>query len=132
MSDRLIQDYSGWMGASSSAAVLNFPAILDQLDTVSRNQWRVPIGEAPLLRRRLCHRRMPADAWAPAPAWHSVLTRVYRDRVIDLERPVCPHRGIPLDGLPCTRRGVVTCPGHGLRWNLRTGKIVTRGPSRRL
>lgn len=27
---------------------------------------------------------------------------------------ICPHRGLPLDGLP-VENGVVTCPGHGLR-----------------
>lgn len=36
----------------------------------------------------------------------------------------CPHRGLPLDG--CERDGdVVQCPGHGLRWNVKTGELVT-------
>lgn len=38
---------------------------------------------------------------------------------------VCPHRGLPLNGLP-VREGAVVCPGHGLRWNLTTGELVRR------
>ncbi len=40
---------------------------------------------------------------------------------------VCPHRGVPLDG--AQRDGdVVTCPGHGLRWNIKTGELVLSPP----
>jgi hypothetical protein len=40
-----------------------------------------------------------------------------------LKGMVCPHRGIPLQG--CPQDGdVVTCPGHGLRWNIKTGELV--------
>jgi hypothetical protein len=35
----------------------------------------------------------------------------------------CPHRGTPLNGLPI-RDGVVTCPGHGLRFKVSTGELV--------
>lgn len=37
----------------------------------------------------------------------------------------CPHRGLPLGCLP-RRPGtqIVNCPGHGLSWNLNTGKLV--------
>lgn len=42
----------------------------------------------------------------------------------NLKGMVCPHRGISLEGAP--REGdVVTCPGHGLRWNVKTGELVT-------
>lgn len=41
---------------------------------------------------------------------------------------VCPHKGIPLES--CPRDGdVVTCPGHGLRWNVKTGELVPTSPS---
>lgn len=40
---------------------------------------------------------------------------------------VCPHRGVPLDG--GHREGdVVTCPAHGLRWNVKTGELVPQSP----
>ena len=36
---------------------------------------------------------------------------------------VCPHKGMPLD--EAHREGdVVTCPGHGLKWNVVTGEAV--------
>ena len=36
---------------------------------------------------------------------------------------ICPHRGLPLIG---PRDGdVVTCIGHGLRWNVVTGELVS-------
>lgn len=41
---------------------------------------------------------------------------------------ICPHRGISLEG--AHREGdVVTCPGHGLRWNVKTGELVTTTPT---
>jgi hypothetical protein len=38
----------------------------------------------------------------------------------------CPHRGIPLANLPKDEQGNVVCSGHGLKWNLETGKLVSR------
>jgi hypothetical protein len=37
---------------------------------------------------------------------------------------VCPHKGLPLEGCPLDG-DVVQCPGHGLRWNIKTGELVT-------
>lgn len=37
----------------------------------------------------------------------------------------CPHRGVPLNGLPAPHN-VVVCPGHGLAWNIKTGVMVRR------
>ena len=39
----------------------------------------------------------------------------------------CPHRGLPLASLPADKRGVVTCAGHGLQWNQKTGVLVREG-----
>lgn len=38
----------------------------------------------------------------------------------------CPHRGLPLNGLPVEPGNVVTCRGHGLRWSLDTLTLVPR------
>lgn len=38
----------------------------------------------------------------------------------------CPHRGFPLAGLPVGPDGGVTCPGHGLRWHVETGRLLAR------
>lgn len=37
---------------------------------------------------------------------------------------ICPHRGARIDQLPPDANGIVTCPLHGLRINLRTGACV--------
>lgn len=33
----------------------------------------------------------------------------------------CPHKGFDLSSIPADEKGIVTCPGHGLRFNLKTG-----------
>lgn len=38
---------------------------------------------------------------------------------------ICPHRGISLVGAPVVN-GARVCPGHGLAWNLETGKMQPR------
>ncbi len=37
-------------------------------------------------------------------------------------RPVCPHLGGPLDAAPVEADGCITCPWHGYRFDLRTGR----------
>ena len=75
---------------------------------------------APVMRRRKCIRGFEALGTFPRAPWLRELESVYASR--RLENLVCPHRGIPLVG--CPREGnVVTCPGHGLRWNLTTGEL---------
>lgn len=74
----------------------------------------------PVQRRRRCQREFPAYPhkevkWLPRlqeACGHMKMTGM-----------VCPHRGMPLEG--CPRDGdVVQCPGHGLRWNVKTGELV--------
>jgi hypothetical protein len=36
--------------------------------------------------------------------------------------PVCPHLGGPLDDVPVDEQGCVTCPWHGYRFDVRTGR----------
>lgn len=83
--------------------------------------------EGPMLRLLKCKRLMPTFPW-DSPTWESVLRRlenVYEGCCFKPARPICPHQGIPLCGLP-SEDGVVVCPGHGLSWDLRTGKLVRR------
>jgi hypothetical protein len=35
---------------------------------------------------------------------------------------VCPHRGMPIEAMPIVD-GVRVCPGHGLRWDVVTGRL---------
>jgi Rieske [2Fe-2S] domain len=36
---------------------------------------------------------------------------------------ICPHRGVSLASVP-QKKGCVTCPAHGLAWQVKTGKLV--------
>lgn len=67
-----------------------------------------------------CLRKAPA-----ATVSFSVLKREYKNCVIDVNHPICPHRGVPLE----VNRGkcLAVCQGHGLVWNLETGKMSSRG-----
>lgn len=73
-----------------------------------------------IMKLRKCRRAFPAYPSRHA-FWLPKLHEEFKD--VRLKGMVCPHRGIPLDG--CPRKGdVVTCPGHGLRWNVKTGALV--------
>lgn len=61
------------------------------------------------------------------PLVKSVETLCKGKCIRNLENPVCPHKGISLAGLPVDADGCVICPGHGLKWNLQTGELVTYG-----
>ena len=53
------------------------------------------------------------------------LEDAFAEWVIDPTLPVCPHRGLPLDGL-ADENGIAICSGHGLAWDMKTGKSVRR------
>lgn len=72
-------------------------------------------------RRLKCKRQFPAYPFTKAK-WLSKLAGELKD--VRMQGMVCPHRGIPLNGCPLDG-DVVTCPGHGLRWNVKTGEVVT-------
>lgn len=77
--------------------------------------------DGPVVKRLLCHREFGTYPRRPA-RWQPVLDAVYRDCKL---KPgmVCPHKGIPLESVRAVD-GIVTCPGHGLRWNVETGELV--------
>lgn len=51
------------------------------------------------------------------------LQKIYANAVAKCD--TCPHRGISLVGAPVVS-GARVCPGHGLVWNLETGKMQPR------
>lgn len=81
----------------------------------------------PTFKRLKCRREVLEfplhDPKGRALRWMPKLERAYKDAKLSCMR--CPHRGIPLNGLP-VKDGMVTCPGHGLRWNVETGEMVSR------
>ena len=84
---------------------------------------------SPVPRRRRCLRHMPAHfadvegGWG-LPSWLRPLEAKFADVLLP-DCKVCPHRGLPLAQLP-QKNGIVTCRGHGLRWDVATGKLVRR------
>jgi len=77
----------------------------------------------PVLRRRKMHRAMGEFNEVLVRAkWFYGLESAYADCKLK-DGMVCPHRGIPLSGMH-QEGDIVTCPGHGLRWNVVTGELV--------
>lgn len=80
-----------------------------------------------IFRRRKCQREYPEFPIAiAAKSWLPKLNQKYKDAIMkDL---TCPHKGASLRGLPIDEAGCVTCPLHGLKWNIETGQIVKAQP----
>lgn len=75
----------------------------------------------PVPRRMRCKRKMPHFP-RDLVSWLPQLEAAYTG--CTMKNMICPHRGLPL--VDCEQKdGVVTCPGHGLRWNIATGKLHT-------
>lgn len=91
--------------------------------TLTHNHVTAP----PVERRMKCRRRMPTFPLTLRPKhvapWWPKLQSTYADASAKCGR--CPHKGFSLKGLP-EKDGAVTCPGHGLRWNVETGEMVPR------
>ena len=73
------------------------------------------------LHPRLCRREVPEFSFPTTTPWLPALERRYAGQELIGDCRVCPHRGIPLASFRATE-GVLTCPGHGLRW--RGGRLV--------
>jgi hypothetical protein len=74
----------------------------------------------PEYRRLRCKRRMPEYT---NPALAVKLEPHFYGRTLKSCK-VCPHRGLPLASLPVGEDGLVVCPGHGLRWDAKTGELA--------
>lgn len=74
--------------------------------------------------RRKCLRVLPSYPFESVEkAWAPKLREAYTDKRVTCGK--CPHRGLPLSSLPReSGTDIVTCVGHGLRWDLKTGEMV--------
>lgn len=80
---------------------------------------------APVLRRRKCVREMPSHPAAVNQRWANLEIAQF-ERCNKLKPGnICPHRGIDLTPFAMSD-GTAICPGHGLRWNLKTGELMAR------
>ena len=81
----------------------------------------------PAERKMKCRRRMPKfplEVGAQEALWMKPLEDAYANTKLNCAR--CPHRGMPLSKDNADENGVVVCPGHGLAFNINTGKLVSR------
>ena len=79
------------------------------------------ILEGPTL-RRMTYKRDPGPFPVAKGKWLPRLQE--RFACARLTNGLCPHRGIPVSAMH--REGdILTCPGHGLRWNAITGLPVS-------
>ncbi len=87
---------------------------------------RVMVRVPPVFPRSL-RRPYAADNGKP-PHWMAALEARHADTSLPPSGR-CPHRGIDLSRLPDDpgEPGVVTCPGHGLRWHRPTGRLLVLG-----
>lgn len=86
---------------------------------------RLKLHGSPVLKRRKCLREMPTFPESPGPRW-AALERAQFERCSKLKPGnICPHRGIDLTPFAMAD-GTAICPGHGLRWNLKTGDLMAR------
>lgn len=93
------------------------------------------LENVPIVERKMkCVRQMPPFPLAVkfpsgrthnAP-WVQSLENAFKDKIVNTACARCPHKGLPLNGLPEDEKGNVICPGHGLKWNLHTGQMVSR------
>ena len=109
-----------------SAPVLTLRGSSTWPDSARGYYWFHISSPVPEWKRRKCLRETPVFPWYPsAKGWPRQLEACYANVVLkDLDNPVCPHRGIPLKGHG--QGDQVVCPGHGLKWNLKTGRMVSR------
>lgn len=81
--------------------------------------WQLVEGEV-VMKRMKCKRELPPYPHKEA-RWLPKLEAAFAKAC--MTGMVCPHKGLPLEG--CAMDGdVVQCPGHGLRWNIKTGELV--------
>lgn len=88
------------------------------------------ITEGPKYLRRPCLREMPTFPVVLSPASTPIkFLAKLEDAFADAALPACrtcPHRGMPLDAMRPDVDGVLVCPGHGLAWDTKSGRLVRR------
>jgi hypothetical protein len=78
-------------------------------------------------RRMKCRRRMPdfpVTTGVTYKEWMPALEAAFANTRLNCAR--CPHRGFPLSADNADEQGNVVCAGHGLQFNLATGRLVSR------
>jgi hypothetical protein len=75
------------------------------------------------IKRRKCLRQMPD--FPSQVEWMLELEKEYRNHVLS-DCLKCPHRGANLSAMVPDENGLVVCPMHGLRWNVKSRTLFPR------
>lgn len=75
--------------------------------------------EGIVYRRLKCRRELPPYPYEQA-RWLPKLELAYAHA--RLKNGICPHKGVNLRSCPIMN-GIVTCPAHGLRWQVDSGEL---------
>jgi len=71
-------------------------------------------------RKFKCHRQMPCYPFIPSGIGR-LEESMQQQKMCDR---ICPHKGVSLSGIPVDSNDQIVCPGHGLRWNNKTGDLI--------
>ena len=74
-------------------------------------------------RKRLRTQADYPDEWARSRSWRAALVAAYRDVELG-SAGICQHQGADLATFQPDADSCVTCPLHGLRWNMTTGRLA--------
>lgn len=73
-------------------------------------------------RRAQCLREWPTFPYAKSKLFNDLQNNYANAKLKDGH--ICPHKGVDLSTFAPDADGCVTCPAHGLRWNMSTGKLA--------
>lgn len=113
MEDRLI---NGTFYASSLQGVVGGVPLSDRSNPVPKGR--------PMLARRKCYRSTYGNSYQERPEIKALNAHYGAPaQPIDLAdgRRLCPHRKVDLSQFPADENGIVVCPLHGLRVDMRRG-----------
>lgn len=118
LSDRIVANVATpFRSHSAEQQVLTFP-----VSTWSDGHGNPPLKYERAMKRKQCKRVMPEfpnvghdKKWCAMEAHYSACKLKPGN--------ICPHRGIDLTPF-IKEDGTVICPGHGLRWDTKTGALL--------
>ena len=91
---------------------------VDELQTLA-----LPLETYYMARRVMCKAQYPVLPYEGGLWWQHALEAAYADTRLKAGL-ICPHRGADLSTFQPDKNGCVTCPLHGLQWNVETGELV--------
>lgn len=106
-----------WRRLTPQQSLMGYP-----VSTYSDEVGGKPIPHERKLRRVLCRREATDFPTGAMVAWLPALEMKHAACKLKPGN-ICPHRGIDLTPF-IKEDGTVICPGHGLRWDTRTGELM--------